>query len=140
MKRTHSLFVFLLGCLLLAAPVLAQTGGPYDLHWNVIPGGSGTMTGGTYTLTGSAGQPVTAASAGGTFAVAGGFWTFPTPVAGDVDGDGLVDVVDLLWLVRAFGTYRGEAAYVAACDFNQDDAIDVADLLDMVYNFGYSAF
>jgi len=139
MSTPRTLLVLLL-CLVPVGPAMGQSGGGYDLSWNVIPGGSGTMTGGTYTLTGSAGQPVTAASAGGTFAVAGGFWTFPTPVAGDVDGDGLVDVVDLLWLVRAFGTYRGEAAYVAACDFNQDDAIDVVDLLDLIYNFGYSAF
>jgi hypothetical protein len=121
-------------------PAGAQTGGPYDLHWNVVPGGGGTMTGGPYTLAGSAGQPVTTVSTGGTFAVAGGFWTFPTSIPGDVNGDGFVDVTDLLWLVGAFGTFRGDPNYVSASDFNQDDAVDVADLLDMVYNFGYSAF
>jgi hypothetical protein len=140
MKRTNGLFLFLLVCLMMTAPALAQVGGPYDLSWNVIAGGSGTMTGGSYTLTGSVGQPATAVSTGGSLAVAGGFWTFPTPIPGDVNGDGLVDVVDLLWLVGAFGTYGGDATYVGACDFNQDDAVDVVDLLDLVYSFGYSAF
>jgi len=130
----------LLLCLLPVVPAMGQTGGPYDLHWNVIPGGSGRMTGGNFALTGSVGQPATASSTGSSFTVTSGFWTFPTPVPGDVDNDEYVDVVDLLWLVQAFGTYRGDPNYIGACDFNQDDAVDVVDLLDMVYNFGYSAF
>jgi hypothetical protein len=57
-------------------------------------------------------------------------------VSGDVDGDDHVDVVDLLWLVDAFGSVTGDANYDARCDFNGDGAVDVADLLDLVYNFG----
>jgi hypothetical protein len=138
MRNPYALLVLLL-CLQ-AAPAAAQVGGSYDLSWNVIPGGSGTMTGGDFSLSGSGGQPATAVSAGGSFAVAGGFWTFPTPIPGDVNGDGQVDVVDLLWLVDAFGSYSGDANWLGACDFNGDGAVDVVDLLDMVFNFGYSAF
>ena len=54
----------------------------------------------------------------------------------DVDGDWLTDVVDLLYLVDAFGTVSGDAAYDARCDFNSDGSVDVVDLLDLVYNFG----
>jgi hypothetical protein len=57
-------------------------------------------------------------------------------VAGDVNGDGHVDVVDLLWLVDAFGSVTGDANYDARCDFNSDGSVDVVDLLDLVYNFG----
>ncbi len=58
------------------------------------------------------------------------------PGTGDVDGDTHVDVVDLLYLVDAFGSAAGEPAYSLACDFNEDDAVDVVDLLLMVDCFG----
>jgi hypothetical protein len=54
----------------------------------------------------------------------------------DANGDGYVDVVDLLGVVYAFGTVAGDPTYDATCDFNADGAVDVADLLDIVYNFG----
>jgi hypothetical protein len=57
-------------------------------------------------------------------------------VAGDVDGDGHVDVVDLLYLVDAFGSAVGDANYDPRCDFNSDGGVDVIDLLIMVDNFG----
>jgi hypothetical protein len=62
--------------------------------------------------------------------------TFTTSLAGDVNGDGCVDVVDLLWLVDAFGSVAGDPNYNPAADFNADGSVDVVDLLDMVFNFG----
>lgn len=57
-------------------------------------------------------------------------------LAGDVDGDNFVDVVDLPYLVDAFGSVTGDANYDARCDFNSDGAVDVVDLLIMVDYFG----
>jgi hypothetical protein len=57
-------------------------------------------------------------------------------VAGDVDGDSHVDVVDLLYLVDSFGTIQGDPLYDPCCDFNIDGSVDVVDLLIMVENFG----
>ncbi len=57
---------------------------------------------------------------------------------GDVNGDGSVDVVDLLYFVDAFGTAPGDAKWNPACDFNNDGSVDVVDLLDLVFNFGLS--
>jgi hypothetical protein len=54
----------------------------------------------------------------------------------DVDGDGLVDVVDLLYLVDSWGLDIGDAAYNRACDFNYDGMVDVVDLLTLVDVFG----
>ena len=56
---------------------------------------------------------------------------------GDVNLDGYVDVVDMLWLVESFGWCLGDEDYDPACDFNGDDCCDVVDLLDLVYNFGH---
>jgi hypothetical protein len=54
----------------------------------------------------------------------------------DVNRDASVDVVDLLYLVDAFGSVEGDATYDARCDFNADGSVDVVDLLYMVENFG----
>lgn len=55
---------------------------------------------------------------------------------GDANQDGYVDVVDLLSVVYAFGSYAGDLNYDASADFNKDGMVDVVDLLDVVYNFG----
>jgi hypothetical protein len=57
-------------------------------------------------------------------------------LAGDCNGDGAVDVTDLLILVYAFGSARGDANFDPQADLNFDDLVDVVDLLDIVYNFG----
>jgi len=67
----------LLACLVLlaAVPVLAQSGGVYDLSWSTVDGGGGTvLTGGAYRVTGTVGQPDAGLSTGGAYALGGGFW------------------------------------------------------------------
>jgi hypothetical protein len=59
---------------LLAAPALAQSGGPYSLAWNTIDGGGGTSTGGIYTLSGTIGQHDAGKHTAGAFTLTGGFW------------------------------------------------------------------
>jgi hypothetical protein len=83
MKQTkHSLFktpcwvaAGLLFILLVVVPVLAQTGGLFDLSWSTIDGGGGSSSGGGYALGGTVGQPDAGVSAGGGFTLGGGFWS-----------------------------------------------------------------
>jgi hypothetical protein len=60
--------------LLIALPILAQTGGGYDLAWSSIDGGGGTSSSGGYTLSGVIGQPDAGLASGGSYTLAGGFW------------------------------------------------------------------
>jgi hypothetical protein len=68
---------WLAACLLIlaAVPVLAQSGGGYDLTWSTVDGGGGTFsTGGGYSLGGTAGQPDAGLMTGGGYSLGGGFW------------------------------------------------------------------
>ena len=69
--------LLLLLCLLLvvSVPVIASSGGSFDLSWETLDGGGGTSSGGSYALSGTIGQ----ADAGGPlsdgdYTLNGGFW------------------------------------------------------------------
>jgi hypothetical protein len=55
---------------------------------------------------------------------------------GDINNDGGVDVVDLLYFVDSFGLATGDPGYNPLCDLNGDDSVDVVDLLTLVEDFG----
>jgi RHS repeat-associated protein len=63
-------------------------------------------------------------------------WSAPTPIEGDVNGDGDVDDSDLLAVMFAFGQ-----ACPLGCpeDINGDGAVDDGDLLVVMFNFGRRA-
>lgn len=61
--------------------------------------------------------------------------TISQAVPGDINGDGTVDVVDLLYFVDSFGLSEGETGYDARCDFNKDQKVDVVDLLTFVQDY-----
>ena len=73
-KRRHFLLGVSLLLLVLTVPVLAQSGGPYDLSRFTV-GGGGTSSGGDYALSGAAGQTdAGVVLTGGDYTLAGGFW------------------------------------------------------------------
>jgi len=53
---------------------LAQSGGGYDLHWNVAGGGGGAMSGAGYTLNGTVGQYAASTACANGYALRSGFW------------------------------------------------------------------
>jgi hypothetical protein len=55
----------------------------------------------------------------------------PAPCLGDLNGDGVVDVLDLLALLDAWGPNPGHPA-----DLNGDGVVDVLDLLILLDNWG----
>jgi hypothetical protein len=58
--------------------------------------------------------------------------------AGDVNGNGSVDISDLLLLAGAWGSQLGAPNYSPAADCNGDHAVDAADLLILAGDFGQS--
>ena len=72
-KQVRLLLVLFL-LLLFILPVLAQSGGGYDLKWSTTDGGGGSSAGGVYNLSGTIGQPDTAVISGGGYILSGGFW------------------------------------------------------------------
>lgn len=58
------------------------------------------------------------------------FFHFTPGIAGDINGDGVVDTADLGILIGAFGTMGGPA------DLNNDGVVDTADLGILISNFG----
>lgn len=120
--------------LLSGLPVaLAQTGGPYDLSWhNIGPGGS--ASGGSYDLLGSIGQPDAATMSGGSYTLTGGFLPGgPTcALAGDLDGDGQVTVVDIQMIAAAWPQSTASFPY----DQNGDGDLDIQDVTLVAAQFG----
>ena len=74
-RKTIVLAVFVTLTLWPVLPVLAQSGGGYDLTWSTIDGGGGTSSGGGYVLGGTVGQPDAGTMTGGIYTLAGGFWS-----------------------------------------------------------------
>lgn len=65
--------------------------------------------------------------------------TITVTIVGDVNGDGIVDIVDLATVGRAFGTRPGDVYWNPEADTNNDYLIDIDDLLTVARNYGKTA-
>ncbi len=112
---------------------LAPSGPTYDLTWHTIDGGGGTSIGGTFELSGTAGQPDPVVSTGSGYELTGGFWSAfeQLPCPSDSDGNGVIDVEDLLDLLAAWGPCPG-----CPEDSDGNGVVDVEDLLDVLAGWG----
>jgi endoglucanase len=68
----------------------------------------------------------------------------PTPtqptnvlVPEDINQDGVVNMVDVLAIARAFGTVSGDTKFDPACDLTKDGAINMGDVIKLALKFGY---
>jgi len=59
------------------------------------------------------------------------------PNLGDVNGDGRVDVFDLVIVANAYCSKVGDPRYNPQADLNSDGAVDIEDLIIVALNFGH---
>jgi parallel beta-helix repeat protein len=57
-------------------------------------------------------------------------------IMGDINGDGEVDVKDLLMAAKAFGSSPGDPRWNLDADINGDNKVDIRDILLVARNFG----
>ena len=57
-----------------ASTALAQPDSGYDLSWNTVDGGGGTLSSGALSLSGTVGQADAGTLSGGAYTLTGGFW------------------------------------------------------------------
>jgi hypothetical protein len=64
-----------------------------------------------------------------------GFYQY-TPIPGDVNSDGVVNIFDLVIVARAFGTKPGEANWDPKADLKRDGLINIFDVVLVAKNYG----
>jgi len=57
-------------------------------------------------------------------------------IAGDVNGDGTVNVLDLTIVSLSYGNFKGEPDYNPEADLNEDGIVDMQDLATVARNLG----
>jgi len=57
-------------------------------------------------------------------------------VFGDVDGDGKIEIIDLVLVVKAYGSYPGHPRWNPNADTNCDGKVDIQDLVLLIKHFG----
>ena len=60
----------------------------------------------------------------------------PEPCYGDVNGDGVVDLLDINLVLAVFGTCEGDPLFDPAADLQPDGCIDVGDLMVILAAYG----
>jgi hypothetical protein len=67
-----------------------------------------------------------------------GFYKY-TPIPGDLNSDGVVNLADLRIVAMAYGTTSGEKGWNPVADLNRDGVVDIFDLVLVSKNMGRTA-
>src|SRR5664280_3295812 len=66
-------------------------------------------------------------------------FSYKITLAGDINGDGIVDGTDQALLNAALGTHAGDPGFLAVADWNHDGVIDAKDGVYIDASFGFTA-
>ena len=112
------------GTTIVVRTLLTDTTGTYNLTFK-LP--SGAM-GGNYTVYVSSAYMEQNATNSATFEF--------IAILGDVNGDGVVDIYDVVTVATAFGSYPGHQKWNPDADLVPDSIIDIYDIVTVAMNFG----
>jgi parallel beta-helix repeat protein len=62
------------------------------------------------------------------------------PVLGDLNQDGIVNVLDAIQAASAFGSYPGHPKWNEQADINRDGVVNILDVIILANNFGKHSF
>jgi hypothetical protein len=62
-----------------------------------------------------------------------------TPIPGDINGDGTVDVYDAILLAAAYGSTPGSSNWNPSADINGDGIVDIYDAIILAAHYGQTA-
>jgi len=60
------------------------------------------------------------------------------PLIGDINGDGVINILDSILLANAFGSKPGSPNWDPRADLNNDNAVNILDAIKLAGNFGKS--
>ena len=90
-----------------------------------------------YTDTSTASAWMQPLFSGGQASAAGSaFFTAYAKVLGDVDGDGVVNIIDVGMAVLAYGSAPGSLSWIPEADFDNDSYISITDVSIVFANYG----
>jgi hypothetical protein len=149
MNRATHLSLVAAALTLIITAALAQQFGPgtFDLSWNTTDGGGGRSSGPGFELSGTIGQPDAGdALSGGAITLIGGFWpgsgplpdTCPPDIVPFPNGDGLVNVDDLLAVINGWGSCPAppSACFADIAPVGGNGLVNVDDLLAVINGWG----
>ena len=55
---------------------------------------------------------------------------------GDINGDGVVDILDIAMVARAYGSYPGHPRWNPNTDLDNNNKIDIIDIARTARNYG----
>ncbi len=132
MKRTGILFV------LVATAACTAAYGQFEVPWFTVDGGGAmNSTGGSFAVSGTIGQPDAGTMSGGGYVLSGGFWVSSVtggPAScgcGDLDQDGIVNLIDFTTFASCFGLTGPEIgcdeSVFSCADLNGDNVVNLTD-------------
>jgi hypothetical protein len=100
--------------------------------WNTM----GVAYSPNYTLTAFADLPGDATPADNTLSLG----HIKVTIVGDVNGDGTVNILDIVMATSIYGSRRGSAKYNPICDIRNDGVIDILDIVSITRNYGIKVY
>ena len=138
-KIALTVLLALVLCLAATGAALAMSSASYNLPWTALSGGGGDRSSPSYVLGDTVGQSSAIGLSQSTnYRLGSGYWyrdseMLPAPLVGDVNGDGKVNVLDMIRIGMHWGE-TGPPGWIPE-DVNQDGVINVLDMIFVGMNW-----